>query len=275
MRIGVVAPDVNALGWNAWSEFTTHADELGVDAILLRSRESDSLVLAATLAARTSWLRVVVEVDVSTGLHPLHLAERIAVADQCLGGRLTVVLRRSSADHDPTLLTETLAVLELALTSRPFSFEGSHWTIPAQLGANSDAVWSQVTVTPAPVQFDFPIWLSGPDTEEFAKREGYVWLAESANDLSEGSRAGKMLQPAIMEWANSIETDPGAAETAVVIADAQRTHGVDIAFLSGFGDVSLLDTLATLVRPRVQLAELPAGIEAFWESTLPADTLES
>ena len=183
MRIGVVAPDVCALGWDAWSEFAAHADDLGIDAMLLRASDSDSdsLLLAATLAARTSWLRVVAEVEVSTRLHPLHLAERIAVADQCLGGRLIVVLRRSTGDHDATLLTETLAVLQLALTSRPFSFEGSHWTIPAQLEANSDAAWSQITVTPAPAQFDFPIWLAGPDAEGFAKREGYVWLAEGGD----------------------------------------------------------------------------------------------
>ena len=79
----------------------------------------------------------------------------------------------------------------------------------------------------------------------------------------------------IIEWASSSTSDLGAAQTAVAIADAQRTAGVDIAFVSGIGDVSLLDTLASLVRPRVQLEELPLGIEAFWESTLPADTLES
>jgi alkanesulfonate monooxygenase SsuD/methylene tetrahydromethanopterin reductase-like flavin-dependent oxidoreductase (luciferase family) len=280
MRIGVVAPDIKALGWNEWSEFAGRADQLGVDAILLRAKGSDSLLLAATLAARTTWIRVVAEVEVSPGLHPVHLAERIAVADQCLGGRLTVVVRRSGADRDPTLLSETLAVLELALTSRPFSYEGSHWTIPAHLEVNSDASWSQISVTPTPAQFEVPIWLAGENAKEFSQREGYVWLAEDQQDdeSKATSEVGRKLRPAIIVWSSALESDLGAAETATALAVAQRRRGVDIAFLAlPTSDVNLpaiLSTLATLVRPRVQLAELPEGIEAFWESTLPADSLE-
>jgi Luciferase-like monooxygenase len=273
VRVGVVAPDVNALGWNAWSEFATHADALGVDAILLRAKSADSLVLAAALAGRTSWLHVVAEVEISSALHPLHLAERIAVADQCLGGRLSVVVRRSANDHVPTVLTETLAVLELALASRPFAYEGSHWTIPARLEVNSDAEWSEITVTPSPAQFQLPLWLAGPDTRELAQQEGYVWLRENEQNLATASPESGNLRPAIIDGITT-GSNLGAAETAAALADAQRTLGVNLAFVSDVADVAALETLATLVRPRVQLAELPAGLETFWESTVPADALE-
>ena len=35
MRIGIVSPDIDRLGWDSWIELVGSADYLGVDAVLL------------------------------------------------------------------------------------------------------------------------------------------------------------------------------------------------------------------------------------------------
>jgi hypothetical protein len=225
-------------------------------------------------------LRVVAEVEINAELHPVHLAERIAVADRCLAGRLTIVLRQPSVDVGSTELAETLTILELALASRPFEHRGERWTIPARLDANDDVTWSMLTVTPSPSQFEVPIWLSGLETAELAARDGYVWLRDlsgiqgSLRDRVIGSLSGR-LRPAFCSWSMSVDGGVDALATAADLASGREGWGLDLAFLPLIeAGADQLDILVSRVRPRVQLAELPPGLSEFWEDTLPGDSLE-
>jgi alkanesulfonate monooxygenase SsuD/methylene tetrahydromethanopterin reductase-like flavin-dependent oxidoreductase (luciferase family) len=277
MRLGVIAPDVTASGWPVWADLASRADGLGIDAIYLRADGGgDPLLLAATLSARTSWLRVVAEVTPRAGTHPVHLAERICVADQCLGGRLAVVLRPAPAEQDAGILAETLAVLDLALASRPFAHQGQHWTIPARLPANDSATWSRLSVTPQPAQLELPIWLAGPDTAQLARRGGYAWVDEQrdGSDSLAGPARGRV-RPALRRWSTGADGRPDPASTAAALSAERDRWGMNLAFLPLLADgADQLENLASRVRPRVQLAELPEGLTEFWEQTLPADSLE-
>jgi len=157
MRLGVVLPSPTRVGWPEAARIAAEADAAGLDAVLVEAEPGrDALMVASSLAARTRTLRVAAEVAV--GQHPVHLAERVAVADQCLAGRLVLVLRSDAACGAE--LGETREILSLALSSRPFRYSGQRWTVPARLPENDGAGWSHVRVTPSPAQFILPIWTS-------------------------------------------------------------------------------------------------------------------
>jgi len=230
VRLGFVAPPARRVGWSAFTRLVARADALGLDAVLLDAAHqspADPLVLAAALAGHGKHIRVVAEIPAVRSIHPLHLAERIAVADQCLAGRLVVTM----AEVD----TELLDVLHAALHGRPFRYDG-RWTIPARLPENTDVDWQLVRVTPTPAQLEVPIW--------------------AATD------------PVVVDW----HTDAGArdvAGTARAIRAAGERARVDHAFvvLDPDGLDDQVTSLAQGVRPRVQLDELPTGIEEFWAQT--------
>jgi alkanesulfonate monooxygenase SsuD/methylene tetrahydromethanopterin reductase-like flavin-dependent oxidoreductase (luciferase family) len=273
VRLGIVAPLPDGPAWSAWSDTVEHADSLGIDAVHLPSTATaDTLLAAAALAARTRWIRVVAEVRVDTGPHPVHLAERIAVADQCLGGRLTVVLAAPDGPDGLDLLAETLTVLELALACRPFSHDGPRWTIPARLPANDAATWTRLTVTPSPAQPELPLWLTGTHTAALAAASGHPWLAGPDDDAT--AAAGHWAarpdipvtrpRPAVRAWVTGPTgaTDPVA--TAAALAAERDAWGLGMAFLP-VTDRAELDVMAARLRPRVRLAELPSGLERFWD----------
>ncbi|WP_279588714.1 LLM class flavin-dependent oxidoreductase [Actinophytocola oryzae] len=248
-------------GWAEWAELVERADHLGVDAVYLPAGDGDDpLLAAAALAGRTRWIRVVAEVAVDEELHPVHLAERIAVADQCLGGRLGVALSSPAAD----LLGETVAVLQLALSGLPFAHKGPRWTIPARLPANDAVSWSRVTVTPSPVQPGLPLWLTGPGAAALADERGLVWLAGADDDPAD-HRATSPGRPGLRAWTLGDDGRPDVLATAAALSAERDEWGLGFAFLP-LGDPADIETLAHRVRPRVQLAELPSGLERYWAS---------
>ena len=112
------------------------------------------LVFAAALGGVTSRIRVS-SVIISPLYHPIRLAEEIAVADLCLGGRLSVshVLGYVEADSQMfgedfhrrgDALDALIPLLRTAWTGKPFSYKGQ-----------------TVTVQPRPVQDPFPIIVGG------------------------------------------------------------------------------------------------------------------
>jgi probable F420-dependent oxidoreductase len=117
-------------------------------------------VLAA-IAARTQRVRLGSAVVVAPLHHPLRLAEDAAVVDLLSRGRLDLGIAPGYRRHEFQNLgiahaergsrtDETIEVLRLAWTGRPFSFPGRHFQ------------FNDVTVTPTPQQASHPpIWIGG------------------------------------------------------------------------------------------------------------------
>ena len=114
--------------------------------------------VAAAVAATTSRIRIGTGLAVAPLHNPVRLAEDAAVVDHLSGGRLILGLGAGylpqefrAAGSDWAVrgrrLEETVAVLRAAWTGRPFTHQGSIFTL------------EEVTVTPAPVQQPLPIWI--------------------------------------------------------------------------------------------------------------------
>jgi len=113
------------------------------------------LVFAAAVGGRTRHIKVRTGIVIAPLYNPLRLAEEVAVADLCLGGRLELgmglgVLR---ADYEAfgvdfsrrgRIMEELIPVLRQAWTGQSFEYQGK-----------------TVRVTPCPVQQPMPIYLGG------------------------------------------------------------------------------------------------------------------
>ena len=131
---------------------------------------SAPLVFAAAVGGRTRRIRVRCSVLLAVLYDPVRLAEEIAVADLCLGGRLDVGLGVGYVEADfsafatdfhtrGAALDEVIPFLRQAWTGEPFEYRGT-----------------TVRVTPRPVQDPMPIHVGG------ASRRG----VERAVSLADG-----------------------------------------------------------------------------------------
>jgi alkanesulfonate monooxygenase SsuD/methylene tetrahydromethanopterin reductase-like flavin-dependent oxidoreductase (luciferase family) len=113
------------------------------------------LLVASAIGACTTTVRVRISIILALLYHPLRLAEEIAVADLCLGGRLDVGLgvgyveddfRAFGADFSGrgAALDALIPVLRQAWSGKPFEYGGT-----------------TVQVSPRPVQDPMPIYLGG------------------------------------------------------------------------------------------------------------------
>ena len=113
------------------------------------------LIVAGAVGACTSTVRVRISILLAPLYDPIRLAEEIAVADLCLGGRLDVGLGVGYVKDDfeafgvdyhtrGRALDELIPVLRQAWTGEPFEFRGT-----------------TVRVTPRPVQDPMPIHVGG------------------------------------------------------------------------------------------------------------------
>jgi alkanesulfonate monooxygenase SsuD/methylene tetrahydromethanopterin reductase-like flavin-dependent oxidoreductase (luciferase family) len=128
------------------------------------------LLVASAIGACTRQVRVRISILLAPLYDPVRLAEEIAVADLCLGGRLDVGLGVGYVEDDframgvdfhrrGRLLDELVPFLRRAWTGEPFEHRGT-----------------TVRVTPRPVQDPMPIYLGG------ASRRGI----ERAIELGDG-----------------------------------------------------------------------------------------
>ena len=113
------------------------------------------LVFAAAVGAVTRSVRVRISILLAPLYEPLRLAEEVAVADLCLGGRLDLGLgvgyveddfRAFGADYAARgrTLDELIPFLRQAWTGEPFEYRGT-----------------SVRVTPRPAQDPMPIYVGG------------------------------------------------------------------------------------------------------------------
>jgi len=160
-----------ALDMSAW------ADERGFATIGLGEHHQSPdgyipapLLFASAVGACTRRIRVRCSVLLAVLYDPIRLAEEIAVADLCLGGRLDVGLGVGYVEHDfeafgrdfstrGDALDDLIPLLRRAWTGEPFEYRGT-----------------TVQVTPRPVQDPMPISVGG------ASRRG----VERAVNLADG-----------------------------------------------------------------------------------------
>ena len=244
---------------------------------------------AAALSSCTESLRLAA--GVPTGDHPLRIAEEASVADNCCGGRLTLVLLAvpdrggAGADgEDPGLLGETADVVLAANSHRPFQHAGERWRIPARRPGN-DAIPQRLTMTPPPAQPELPIWLAGPGAAAVARERGLTHVVTEAGDgaatreWSEtearlGRAVARLRRPAVRRIDASPDGDFDDEGLVAQLTAARDGWGLDTVVISlparldDGARASAIARLASRVRPRVALDALPAGLEAHWHEVL-------
>ena len=117
--------------------------------------------VAGAVAARTSRMRISTDILLAPFVHPVRLAEDLAVLDNISGGRIELGIGMGYAAHEfrgfgipqsrrVSLTEELVQILQLAWQGEPFSFEGKRWR------------FDDLLVTPAPVQPGGPpLWIAG------------------------------------------------------------------------------------------------------------------
>ena len=117
--------------------------------------------VAGAVAARTSRIRISTDILLAPFVHPVRLAEDLAVLDNISGGRIELGIGMGYAAHEfrgfgipqsrrVSLTEELVQILRLAWQGEPFSFEGKRWQ------------FDELLVTPAPVQPGGPpLWIAG------------------------------------------------------------------------------------------------------------------
>ena len=243
------------------------AHEHGLDGVLLTATQAlpAPLVVAAALAGRVDEIRIAVEVE-TADRHPVELAEEAAVVDVASGGRLILAAR--PADGCEEAFGEALDLLRLCFAARPFRFEGTHWQVPANLPQNVHNPERRVRVTPAPAQARLELWGTGPGRDAaLARGLGYLAPAEvDERDLAAAWRSAD--GPALIGAPRGRRERWSDAGTLL-----QRLRSGREAFGQDWAAVALplaaVTELASVVRPRIQIDRLPAGLEAFWDATQP------
>jgi alkanesulfonate monooxygenase SsuD/methylene tetrahydromethanopterin reductase-like flavin-dependent oxidoreductase (luciferase family) len=284
MKLGVLldAP-TGALEIDGLVAQALQAEAAGIETVWVGSGpgQDTALITAAALASRTSVLRLAA--CVAVGGHPLEVAESAAVADNCSNGRLILVLQDVADDAE--LLAETVDVILAALSPRPFRHEGVRWRIPANLPEN-DQPEERIVVTPSVVQTELPVWMMGPAAAVVARERGLprVSDAEERPDAAEsawtatetalGPAARRLRRPAL----RAVAADQAGAfdddELVARLRAEQRAWGLDTAILrlptqlDDRARAHAVRRIATRVRPRVVMHELPAGLEGHWKEVL-------
>ena len=167
-------------------EITQAAEELGFRNMWLAEHHfstygylSRPLMYAMHLANKTRHIRVGTAVIVVPLHHPLVIAEDIATADICSGGRLDVGLGRGYQRYEferlgqdlgesRTRWEEAVDVILPALKGEPFSYDGKYYKIP------ETTVFPHVVQRPHP-----PIWVTAqsPESIETTVKRGFHLLS--------------------------------------------------------------------------------------------------
>lgn len=256
------------------------AEEVGFDLLWIEPGGllEDPIVLAGVLAPGTASIRLVAAVQ--AGGHPVALAEDAAVADLSCQGRFALAVGGDEVE----LLAETVDLLFRAGASAPFRHSGHRWTVPANLPEN-ELHEARLRVTPDPFQLELPIWVFGPAAGSVAATRGVSLVAAAgepdaavaqawrAVEQSLGPGAARLRRPAIYP----VPARPDVEGLVRQLSTKRDSFGLDIAVLrlpDGIGEDEwrrALRTIATEVRPRLQLDRLPEGLDAHWRQELHDD----
>jgi len=193
------------------------AEEQGYDGVWLAEHHFSRYgigpaihLTAAHLAARTSRIRIGTAVTILPFMHPIRVAEEIAMLDHLSGGRIDWGTGRGYQLHEfegfgadieksHLVFREQLEIIRRAWTGERFSFEGDFFRFP------------ELQVLPTPVQDPHPpIWVAAlsPSTLEWAADQGYPILTDQ---FSPASRIEEM-RPVYFERAARAGVDVDTVE---------------------------------------------------------------
>jgi hypothetical protein len=273
-------------GWLAEAPTPALAAELeglGYDMIWIDEGNGGSATAAAAgLAPATQGLRVGVTVELG-GVHPIEVAEELAVADLCLGGRL-VVAARPAAGVEEARFAEALDLLLECGGAHPFRHAGPAWPTPAGLEQNVWNVEQRVRVGPAPAQLELPVWVDGAAGRPAAVERGLGVVFEAdtpTTSMAAWFESSTAAHPHLWRRARraarwSPPVAAGRLDLAAAVADLvarQRAAAIDVAIVcapSGIDRRSVMAAVAADVRPRVQLDRLPPGLDDHWSAEQPS-----
>jgi len=150
---------------------------------------SSALVIATSVAARTSTIRLGTGVLVPTLQHPIRLAEDTATVDLVSGGRLDVGFGRGTFGYeydgfgvDPeesqSRFQESIRIVQGLWTTPDFTYEGEHFQI------------KRANLVPPPLQKPHPpIYIAAtrsPDTLDFLVASGHRLCIAVVQDTQDG-----------------------------------------------------------------------------------------
>jgi alkanesulfonate monooxygenase SsuD/methylene tetrahydromethanopterin reductase-like flavin-dependent oxidoreductase (luciferase family) len=253
---------------DALLEAARAARDHGLDGVLLsRSRALPApLVAAAAVAAVVEGILIAAEIELGDR-HPLEVAEEAAVVDVASGGRLVLVVRPSG--DDPGRFTEALDLLRTAFAARPFIYAGQHWTVPARLAQNEHNAPARARLTPAPFQPRLEVWTAGA-LDSAGPRRALGHLADAAVPAGElgtlwDDAATALGAAALGAPRARRELWSGSAPLLERLRAGRAAFGQDWAVVRAPAECAR--AIGAEVRPRVQLEELPEGLEALWDQT--------
>ena len=158
---------------------------------------SDPLTFLASIAARTSTVRVGTGIFQLPIHNPVRVAEQVATIDQLSGGRVTLgvgmgwwpleyEVMGSRFRERGARMEEALEILRLAWTEENTSYDGRFWSFP------------ELTVHPRPVQQpNPPLWVAGvaPAAVDRAARLGDAWICGPVQSLAAALRCLDIYRP--------------------------------------------------------------------------------
>lgn len=176
------------------------AEDLGFDSAWVAERYftrdgycPSAFVAAAYLAARTDAIRLGV-LPILGLTHPVYFAEDATTLDNLSAGR-AIIAPINAVAHEiagygvseaeyADRFRESLDVLLLSWSARPFHHSGATWTIPSQFEGHAENPSGTVTVTPKPVQFELPLWIGGfwQEGRELAAQYGTPMVLGAVTD---------------------------------------------------------------------------------------------
>ncbi|SEG63083.1 Flavin-dependent oxidoreductase, luciferase family (includes alkanesulfonate monooxygenase SsuD and methylene tetrahydromethanopterin reductase) [Nonomuraea solani] len=181
-------PDVHDPRWQKrqvddFVAFAVEAEELGFDGVTVTEHHAPLMtcpsphLLLAAAAVRTSRIRLGTAVTVLPLYHPIRVAEEAGTLDLLSGGRFELGLgrgvpgeahiavgRRLTPEEQNQGWSESLELLQLALTERDFTYDGVF-----------HKVTRPTTIATRPLQDPFPIWLGGASLDTMGRAAERGW----------------------------------------------------------------------------------------------------
>lgn len=220
------------------------AEQHGCFGVLVDAPAGTECIAAAAAAGTTSLVRIVVRLHLGD-VHPVTLAEEVAVLDNLARGR--VVVLADLGDLDAAAAAEDLALLAAGLSARPIRHRGARWQVPAGLAMHQAP--EAIQVTPEPVQVLVPVWLMGAAAAVVAARPEHAHLPVVATDPDAAS-AAVPVQPGAADLPAGI--DPGRA-----LVSAWARAGATHLLLRTDDPAAALPGIARHLAPEVAMPHFP------------------
>jgi alkanesulfonate monooxygenase SsuD/methylene tetrahydromethanopterin reductase-like flavin-dependent oxidoreductase (luciferase family) len=212
-------------------------------------------LIASALAARTTRIRIGTATALAPTLHPLRLAEEVALLDVMTGGRLDWAIGPASlSDESEEVFREQLDVLLFALAGERFAYDGRFFRIP------------ELQCFPTPLQTPHPpLWLRAESiaVQQWAADAGHPLMTD-AFATTESLTGGAGTARLVVRPVHVARTDAIArAEAGPALVALHRARGEASGEASAGEAGPLLEHCAIVgdaARCRDKLAELAEGI---------------